>query len=307
MSKYSNVTQQDLIILRKLAEQQKNQRALKVKNRILKQTHDVKLAENLSPITKKLGTINESTKQLGELVKKSDVEDGSIRTPAIENTTASRSLLDTLAFMTKSKNFFRLEEKDGKKYWNDELIKPLRENRFRIKDQESVISPDIQAFFANTKLTANFLDNFEKETVFDILQNFGFYDNIPKIGFKASRMKDALFDLPKAIDKVRNPPLPTIENVEYFNDLEGQGVKIIIPSNIIDIHTRLEVILGLKLSGHTGTPTEASNLINELYKRGEIENKQQNRNALSKFSNISLIILFRLNLNYYTSISTDNE
>ena len=44
MSIYSNVTEQDLINLRKLAEQQKKQRALKTKNRILKQTHDVKLA-----------------------------------------------------------------------------------------------------------------------------------------------------------------------------------------------------------------------------------------------------------------------
>ena len=54
MSIYSNVTEQDLIILCKLAEQQKNQRALKIKNRNLKQTHDVKIAESLSPITKKL-------------------------------------------------------------------------------------------------------------------------------------------------------------------------------------------------------------------------------------------------------------
>ena len=48
MSVYSNVIEQDLINLRKLAEQQKNQRALKIRNRILKQTHDIKLAESLS-------------------------------------------------------------------------------------------------------------------------------------------------------------------------------------------------------------------------------------------------------------------
>ena len=52
MSVYSTVTEEDLINLRKLAEQQKNERALKIKNRILKQTHDDKLAESLSPITK---------------------------------------------------------------------------------------------------------------------------------------------------------------------------------------------------------------------------------------------------------------
>ena len=51
MSIYSNLTEQDLIILRKLPEQQKDQRALKIKKRILKQTHDVKLAESLPPIT----------------------------------------------------------------------------------------------------------------------------------------------------------------------------------------------------------------------------------------------------------------
>ena len=54
MNIYSNVTEQNLDNLRKLAQQQKEQRALKIKNRILKQTHDKKLAESLSPITKKL-------------------------------------------------------------------------------------------------------------------------------------------------------------------------------------------------------------------------------------------------------------
>ena len=57
MSIYSNVTEKDLDNLRKLAEQQKQQRALKIKNRILKQTHDVKLAESLSPITKELKSL----------------------------------------------------------------------------------------------------------------------------------------------------------------------------------------------------------------------------------------------------------
>ena len=48
--------------LSKVVEQQKSQRALKIKNRILKQTHDIKLAESLSPISKKLGEVNETTK-----------------------------------------------------------------------------------------------------------------------------------------------------------------------------------------------------------------------------------------------------
>ena len=74
MSTHSNVTEQDLDNLLKLAEQQKEQRAIKIKNRILKQTHDIKLAESLSPITKKLDTINKSTKEIGDVTKTSNSE-----------------------------------------------------------------------------------------------------------------------------------------------------------------------------------------------------------------------------------------
>ena len=67
-------------------------------------------------------------------------------------------------------------------------------------------------------------------------------------------------------------------------NIQGRGIeKLNIPSNKIDIYTRLEVLLGLKLSGHTDTLTEASNLIDVLYKPAEIQNKQQYRNALNKF------------------------
>ena len=48
MKIYSIVTEQDLIKLRQLADEQKSQRALKIENRILKRTHDVKLAECFS-------------------------------------------------------------------------------------------------------------------------------------------------------------------------------------------------------------------------------------------------------------------
>ena len=153
MSFYSNVTEQDLINLRNLADQQKNQRAEKIKNRIIEKTHDIKLAESLSPITKKLDTINESTKQLGEIVKKSEVEDGNTQTPAIENTTTSQSLRDTLSFMKTSDNFFKLEQDGNKVFWNKIPIEAFGENRLSIKDREYDINPNIQKYFTNTKLT----------------------------------------------------------------------------------------------------------------------------------------------------------
>ena len=127
------------------------------------------------------------------------------------------------------------------------------------------------------------MDDEDKRTIYDILYDLGFYSQRHTKGTKKSvRHQDAFHNLPREIAKIQNPPLPPIENES--DNLQGEGVKIIIPSNIIDIYTRLEVLLGLKLSGHTDTLTEASNLIDVLYTRGEIQNKQQYRNALNKFS-----------------------
>ena len=94
MSIYSNVTEQDLDNLRKLAQQQKEQRALKIKNRILEKTHDKKLAESLSPLTKRLDLIeNNKGEKIGDLIKKSELPaientQAQAETPAIENTQA---------------------------------------------------------------------------------------------------------------------------------------------------------------------------------------------------------------------------
>ena len=77
--------------------------------------------------------------------------------------------------------------------------------------------------------------------------------------------------LDDGVDRILNK---SIECENESDDLEGQGIeKITIPSNIIVGYTGLEVLLGLKLSGDTDTLTEASKLIDEFYKRGEIENE----------------------------------
>ena len=71
---------------------------------------------------------------------------------------------------------------------------------------------------------------------------------------------------------------------EEPENLKGQGnEKFNIPSNIFDIYNRLEVLLGLKLRGHTDTITEASNLIDDLYKIGEIQNKRQYQMLFANF------------------------
>ena len=131
MSIYSNVSEQNLINLRKLAQKQKKQRALKIGNRILKKTHDDKLAESLSPLTKRLDLIEKNKgEKIGELIKKSESESPAIEntqtkaeTPAIENikpilrnsesqtpklVSASDELVKTFSKMNDSKSFFKV-------------------------------------------------------------------------------------------------------------------------------------------------------------------------------------------------------
>ena len=109
MNFHCNHTEHDLIILSILAEQQRNHWAIKIEHRILKQTHDIKLAENLSPLTKDLEEVKKSTQKLGEVIR----ENKSTQL-AIQNITGTQSLGDSLAFMKKSKNLNKLlEETNG--------------------------------------------------------------------------------------------------------------------------------------------------------------------------------------------------
>ena len=291
MSIYFNVTEIDLDNLRKLAAQQKEQRALKIKNRILKQTHDIKLVESLSPITKKL---DETTNKLGDVIKESTQNLGYVikkntPPPAIENTQPqfpiennqddtqlgilyNVSLENTLTNMKeKEKGFFKItEDESGRRFWNGIPVEISGDSRIEIKVKDFNITPNLENFFTDTTgRSLKKLDKTEFLTYKQLLKTL----NYKKYKHKSGEKKSGRY-------KNTNNLLVPIH-------FQGRGLeKIIIPSNIIDIYTRLEVLLGLKLSGHTNTLTEASNLIDELYKRGEIQNKQQYQNALNKFQTL---------------------
>ena len=86
------------------------------------------------------------------------------------------------------------------------------------------------------------MDNEDNLSVINILNKIGFESMTYNKDLISARMKDALYLLPKAIAKITNPPLPAIENVEasykdVSDDLQGEGLKFIIPWNIIDNYT----------------------------------------------------------------------
>ena len=297
MSIYSNVTEQDLDNLRKLAEQQKAQRALKIKNRILKQTHDVKLAESLSPITKKLDEVNKSTKKVGEILKESNSEnennqeivpveiesdDENIQTNlrALPNSSMfSDQMTKTLGRLMSSANSLKIKSTPSGATILGVPIFTLGGDRIQIKDNVYDLFPEIYKALSYTGYTGKNLKNDDDILMlYNIIRDLGYTG---KGDFPSKRVIFFNTKLPKLVEEIQNKTFEEI--IDESGNLEGQGLKIIIPSNIIDIYTRLEILLGLKLSGHSDTLTEASNLIDELYKRGEIQNENQYRNALNKF------------------------
>ena len=162
----------------------------------------------------------------------------------------------------------------------DVPIYTLGGDRKQLKDNIYDLTPEIYKALSDTGYTGKTMKNESDILMMNNIKNDLGYTGV---GDRASKRKTFLtITLPKLVEKIQNR---TFEEITDNSDgLQGEGVKIIIPSNIIDIYTRLEVLLGLKLSGHTDTLTEASALLDELYKLGEIQNKQQYRNALNKFS-----------------------
>ena len=296
MSNYSNVTEQYVINLRKLAEQQKEQRALKIKNRILKQTHDDKLAESLSPITKEL---KKSTKKISEVIKGSNSENEKIQeTVPVEiesedeniqtNLRAppnrymfSDQMTKTLGRLMSSANSLKIKSSSGATILGVPII-TLGGYKLRISGYDYELTPEIYKGLSYTGYDGKAMKN---ENDILMLNNNVRDLGYTGIGDNKSKRKTFLTETPpKLAEENQNRTYDEITLDSDIN-LRGEGVKIIIPSNIIDIYTRLEVRLGLKLSGHTDTLSEASALIDQLYKLGEIQNKQQYRNALNKFSN----------------------
>ena len=289
-----------MINLRKLAEQQKNQRTLKIKNRISKQIHDIKSAESLSAITKKLKEVNKTTKKLGDVIKEShsDNENNQETVPVgIESDKSegdntnhnigalsissifSDLMTNTLGRLMSSANSPRIKSSPSAAPVLGVPICTLGGDKMRIRDNNYELTPEIYKALSHTGYTGITVKN-ENDILLvnNIISDLGYTG----VGDKPSKRKTFLTKtLPKSIEKIENKTFDEI--IDDSDDLQGEGVKIIIPSNIIDIYTRLETLLGLKLSGHTDILTEASNLFDELYKRDKIQNEQQYQNALNKF------------------------
>ena len=160
------------------------QRGLKNKNKNLKQTHDVNLAESLSPITKKLDEVKETTQELGKVIEKSQLENNTSqldieKTPTnqpIENTPTNQpiennesviydvELENTLNKMKDNTGFFNTHY-DPQRGWllNDYPIKMLRGTEVKINENKYKITPGLQKIFTNQSYeTAKAMNDLKK-------------------------------------------------------------------------------------------------------------------------------------------------
>ena len=186
----------------------------------------------------------------------------------------------TLGSLMSSSNSLRIKASPSGPTILGVPIFTLGGDRIRIHDNVYDLTPEIYKALFSTGCTGKTMKN---ENDF-LMMNTNIRDlGYTGVGAKKSKRKTFLTKtLPQLVEKIQNKTFEEI--TRDSDDLQGGGFEKITPSNIIDIYTRIETLLGLKLSGHTDTLTEASNLIDELCKRGKIQNKLQYRNALNKFS-----------------------
>ena len=183
MSIYPNVTEKDLENLRKLADQQKEQQALKNKNRILKKTHDVKLAESLSPITKKLDQVNKSTREsLSPITQKLDNINESTQKVGDLIESNSKKELSTLL-----KNTFKsLKETSSSLKLNDDeegnltilgtLIKSLGGDKILVNNRNIYeVTPEIHRALSKSSYTGKSMkDEDDRKNLYNLLTDIGY-------------------------------------------------------------------------------------------------------------------------------------
>ena len=280
MSIYPNVTEEDLASLEKLANQQKNEKARTIKNRVFKQTYDKKLAETFEPVTKKIDQVVEATK---ELESPNVVNSLVIKTPP--GITVSEELAVTLGAMKGNRNVFRIAKNEqGQRTINGVDFKIVGENSLKIGNNTYELTPEIQKALTQTEYDFNKMSDKDIFIFSRILDEINYN---PDGDRESKRQKYIKNKLESRVEKILNPPITAITSGESdeYESLERNGtITIVVPSDSDEIWTRLQVLLGLKLAGHIDTLIEASQLLDALFKKGEIKTEQQYRNAIDKFT-----------------------
>ena len=178
-----------------------------------------------------------------------------------EGVTYDVELENTLNKMKENKGFFKTQY-DSQRGWmiNNYPVKMVRGTKVKINGSEYNITPGLPKVFTDkTYDAAKSMTDTEKVIFRDILQKTNYNDGKRQKGTISGRDRYIKYELDNEVRRI----------LILDKQLKGRGVeKIIIPSIIVDIYTRLEILLGLKVSGHTDTlpklPIYSMNYTNEV-------------------------------------------
>ena len=169
-----------------------------------------------------------------------------------------------LRSLATSRNYLKITQDEfGQPNSLDIPIQISGDDRIQIIDNIYDLTPEIYKALSWTSYNGKTMKD-EKDILMmsNIINDLGCTSR----GDKSSKRQTFFtITLPEWVEKIQKKTFNEI--TDSSDDLQGKGVNIIIPSNIIDIYTRLETLLGLKISGHLNTLAEAGNLIDEFHKR----------------------------------------
>ena len=279
MTYYTPTNIEDLEKLKKIIDQKKDIKKLRLNNKILKTTQNYDLAEQYAPITKLQEKQTEVIKQGQDDQKQAFETLKAITAPTIQDET-----LESIEGPSEDEVSQNIVSMDGgisdkiSALLNEDNTHPklkftkenfnnykVNENPFKIIDYkikfnelEFEITPlFLQLFMRGNKADFTKLSDEEKEALVE------FVDYAGGLG------RDVKSNLYKA--------LKFIEDFQYQN-IEGQGTRFIFPSS--DPNTsvqRLEFLVGESFAGNKNAYREASAILAELLRMEEITNTEYDK------------------------------
>ena len=279
MTYYTPTNIEDLEKLKKIINQKKDIKKLRLNNKILKTTQNYDLADQYAPITKLQEKQTEVIKQGQDDQKQAFETLKAITAPTTQDETLESiegpsededtpnifsmdgDISDKISALLNEDNThakFKFTKENFNNYKVNENPFKIIDNKIKFNDLEFEITPlFLQLFMRSNKADFTQLSDEEKEALVE------FVDYAGGLG------RDVKSNLYKALKFVEEP---------HYQNIEGQGTSFVFlssdPNNLVE---RLEVLVGESFAGNKNAYREASAILAELLRMEEITNTEYDK------------------------------
>ena len=279
MTYYTPTNIEDLEKLKKIINQKKDIKKLRLNNKILKTTQNYDLADQYAPITKLQEKQTEVIKQGQDDQKQAFETLKAITAPTTQDETLESiegpsededtpnifsmdgDISDKISALLNEDNThakFKFTKENFNNYKVNENPFKIIDNKIELNDLEFEITPlFLQLFMRSNKADFTQLSDEEKEALVEV------------VDYAGGLGRDVKSNLYKA--------LKFVEESQYQN-IEGQGTSFVFlssdPNNLVE---RLEVLVGESFAGNKNAYREASAILAELLRMEEITNTEYDK------------------------------